>query len=203
MNPTNNTNLPDFIRKHRILAIVTFFFILIIFIVIIWIIINSSSKNTGPEPESSPYPYFENRYLLEFSIGQTLSTDVMNDVGNIIISDEEISSAPSDNSTSNNTLNTYTITLNEESFEDLSSDKSISYKVTLDVSEDRKYILYVFTDYTMENFLAVALDRIDNNDISDHTIIYANNDEAKHNAQVLINSIQLNTPILDEKSLST
>lgn len=203
MNPTNNTNLPDFIRKHRILAIVTFFFILIIFIVIIWIIINSSSKNTGPEPESSPYPYFENRYLLEFSIGQTLSTDVMNDVGNIIISDEEISSAPSDNSTSNNTLNTYTITLNEESFEDLSNDKSISYKITLDVSDDRRYILYIFTDYTMENFLAIALDRIDNSDISDHTIIYANNDEAKHNAQVLINSIQLNTPILDEKSLST
>ena len=164
---------------------------------------SGSSKNTGPEPESSPYTYFENRYLLEFSIGQTLSTDVLNDVGNIIISDEEISSAPSDNSTSNNTLITYTITLNEESFEDLSSDKSISYKVTLDVSDDRKYILYVFTDYTMENFLAVALDRIDNNDISDHTIIYANNDEAKHNAQVLINSIQLNTPILDEKSLST
>ena len=175
-NPSQTTkppfNIHDFIKEHKTLSLIMFLVAaILIFVVIILIIDHTIPK--PEEPEISPYPFFEHRYLLDYSLGQAYTDEIFSNIGDTILSSESVSSAP----IANPTENTYTISLIESSFKILETTPNLIYKVNLQISDERTYILYVYL--SGENDLMIAaLDRTDSGSTPDHVFVYTGNGES-------------------------
>lgn len=83
-------DIHEFVRNHKTLSIFLILGAVLLFSAIIILIFSRTPKTE--EPENSPYPYFEHRYLLDYSLGQAITNPVFSDIGDTILSPEEISS---------------------------------------------------------------------------------------------------------------
>ncbi len=174
--PRNNksNNIHDFIRSHRTLStIIAILGPILIIVVIVIIFINANRETELPPlvPEVAPIPSFQHRYLLNYTLGNTPATQAFADLGNTIVSAEELASAPSPSTDPHD--NTYIIDLIEDTFTMLRDQPRTTYKVNIEVSDGRTYDLYLRIDptYGSECFV-VILDRTDLPSATDYAFIY-------------------------------
>lgn len=163
--------IQDFIRSHKALSLFLAIGSVALIIGIIILMFFNALRGSEPEtfaPEIAPIPAFEHRYLLNYTLGSIPATQVFIDLGNTIVSPEELDSAPSSNST-----NTYTTDLVEDSFTTLRNQPNTTYKVDTKVSDGRTYTLYYRIDPD-SNYIAVVLDRTDLSSGTDYIYIYTN-----------------------------
>lgn len=189
--PSPKFDIHEFIRNHKILSI----FILlgsIFFLTAVIVLIFSRTPKTE-EPETAPYPYFEHRYLLDYSLGQSITNTIFSSIGDTMLSPEEISSAPIVNPNEN----AYTVSFDEASFKVLKDQPGQVYKVNLNLSDQRTYALYIYTDQDW-NYIVVVLDRTDSSNIADHIYIYTlEGEEDKYSQEInsWLKQFNLTTPI--------
>lgn len=189
---SNNQKLPpsqkiaDFIRKHRALSLIII--LLVIFIPLGFIILTISSLITPtvePEdirqPEVAPLPYveYQDREKFEELIGDKLSIEILAEVSNIIVTDNEIISAPSPLEVAADTAPVYTISIKEAPFTPPADEKYLFMKFLVTIDDGREYTLWFRTDqdYAAE-YVVVVLDRLDSKDIPDYILEYINEDDA-------------------------
>lgn len=176
----------------------------IVILLIIVLAFFRHDESVNQEPETAPIPAFEHRYLVESSIGQRLSDSVFSDIGNIIIDDKELASAP--NTSSSETDNIYEVNLSEDSYRILNKEQSIpTYKIDLEVSDGRAYTLQIRTDN--KSYMITTLDRTDNESIPDHVFIRTDEEgKAKETIDKLATqwaeSLELNNPQFSNASFS-
>lgn len=179
---SNNTQLPsnhyqnnkqqdvhDFIRTHKSSIIILFLADIFILAAAIIALI-ASNKPQEKVPEIAPIPYYEHRYLLDYTISRSLVDGLFSDISKDILSPEEIASAPQENPTNN----TYTISLDEDSFISLKQEPKYTYKTNLSLSDGRSYVLYVRIDQDYgQKYMVAVLNRTGSSS-SDHIYIYIN-----------------------------
>jgi len=174
-NTTNtpNYNFADFVRKHRILAVV----IIIVIVALLGILIlYFSQKSPAADPyanrvpEKAPIINIEHKYLIEYSTYEKLSKKIIYDISNVLIREDEIASAPQDNPDGNN----YIASVEEISYQvtDLNANTKV-YTMNLNLSDSRRYTLRIYFDSTYQKEAAVAvLTRLDQPDAKSYVITY-------------------------------
>lgn len=163
-------NIHDFIRTHKTLTVVLFFAGIFLLAAIVIILI-TSNKPRETVPETAPIPYYEHRYLLDYTINRSLIDDLFADISDAILSPEEIESAPQENPTNN----TYAISLDEDSFITLKDEPQYTYKTDLLLSDGRTYALYVRIDQDYgQEYMVGILNRTDTSSTASHIYIYLN-----------------------------
>lgn len=189
--PSPKFDIHEFIRNHKILSIVILLGTIFFFTAIIILILSRTPK--AEEPETAPYPYFEHRYLLDYSLGQSITNTIFSSIGDTMLNPEEISSAP----ITNPNENSYTVSFDEASFKVLKDQPGQVYKVNLNLSDQRTYALYIYTDQDW-NYIVVVLDRTDSSNIADHVYIYTiEGEEDKYSQEInsWLKQFNLTTPI--------
>ncbi len=178
-NDSENHDFHDKIRENprRTLAIIIGAIILIFTIIglVLYGIFNRYDDATDQIPETAPIPAFEHRYLLEGSLGLNLSNSAMLDIGNVIVNNEELNSAPHENT--NDVDNIYPVDLAEDSYRILDKNSSTpTYKIDLKTSDGRTYTFHARTDNS--TYMITVLDRTDNDTMPDHVFIYTNAEDS-------------------------
>ena len=184
-------DIHEFVRNHKTLSIFLILGAVLLFSAVIILILSRTPKTE--EPETSPYPYFEHRYLLDYSLGQAITNTVFSDIGDTILSPEEISSAPIINPNENS----YTVSFDEASFKILKDQPGQVYKVNLNLSDQRTYILYIYVNQDW-NYIVAVLDRTDSSNIADHIYIYTiEGEEDKYSQEInsWLKQFNLTTPV--------
>lgn len=209
---SHNTKSPDtfqdFIRSHKILFLIAVFLVFTLLIVLISFLLPKQTAEQQQTPEIAPIPVYDHRYLIDYSIGNNYSNDVFLDVSDVILSTDELASAPSSNS--NSVDNIYTITLDEDSFAKLNNQPDYTYKVNLDISDGRTYTLYIRIDQNFgQDYMVAVLDRTDLPSASDHIFVYTNpdnnedsNKSTKDTLTKWAKTFTLNNPIVTELDLN-
>lgn len=194
----------EFIKKHRVLAgLMLSFIIIIIFGIILFFLTQLKPEEQQQIPEVAPYPSFEHQYLIDSSIGSVLSNDALYDIGNIIISPTEISTAPALNTSDPENL--YIVDLQEESYRLLNDQLGHIYQMNAKISDSRTYEILICLDPNYgQEYMVIVLDRTDTNSATDFALIYTN-DTGKYATALnqWIESLHLNDPIVTISSLPT
>lgn len=187
----------------------TFIIIVIIASVILMNVLpKSASEQADHLPDESdlnePGVYFENRYLLDYTVGKIHDTEVLNNIEEFIM--EEISSAPSRNvPIKGERENLIKGVIEEEGFKKLNNQPKYTYFFYFNTSDSRKYTIYVRTDenYGREYVVTVII-RNDQNASSDRIYINTNNEAAYKQAIVdWANTLGTKSPKTIVKSLES
>ncbi|MBR3323864.1 hypothetical protein IKG16_03215 [Candidatus Saccharibacteria bacterium] len=149
-------------RKKLIIPVsIAFGFVFIIIITSI-ILMQIFPKNDRTDADLTSPKYialFENRYQLDYSIGEESSTKSLTNIGKIIISNEELSSATKP-ITPNEKENAYlTSTIEETSFKTIPNlNNDHAYDFNLNISDGRSYHIVIRTDQTFgDNYIATFI----------------------------------------------
>lgn len=194
-NPkTIQDKLRDFAQKHRTLSIIIVitFTILILAGIILFI---ESKLPPKIEHEIAPSTAFENRYLIEYSIGRANSIQTFADLNSVVLEPDAISSAPNLNEFNNNENTTFVCTLVESSYQKLSTPE-YTYRININVSDGRTYTVTVrlSPDYG-SSYLVIIADRTDSDSATDYAFIHTSNTEQyTEELTEWIKSFNLNTP---------
>lgn len=168
VNQNQSSNFSNFLEQHRLLAILIAIGVFTLFIAII-IIISTSNTTPKQEPEEAPYITFENAQILEHPIYKTLDNEILFNLNLILVNSDELTSAPTDNSGSQNHI----VTFIQQSLVTQKVENGELYTINLDVSDGRQYLLKLLVNYEYHNEYAVAvLDRIDQPNTQDYVIAF-------------------------------
>lgn len=182
--PPFSARLSDFIHKHRVLSL-----IIVLFMIfgLVGIVILAASSFFTPEtkwvegPEVAPIPYikYQDRERFNGLLGDTLSTEILTEVNDIIVSNNEINSAPSPLEIPDGAVPVYTISIKEAPFTPPTGEKYLFMKFLVTVDDGREYTLWFRTDqdYAAE-YVVVVLDRLDSKDTPDYVLEFVNEDDA-------------------------
>lgn len=167
----SNNNFSNFFEQHRLAAILLAIGALTLFVAII-IILFTSNKDPQQEPEDAPYITFENEQVLEHPIYETLDDEILFNLNLILINNDEIASAPTNNSHGQN----YIATFVQKSLTTQETENGELYTINLSISDGRQYLLKVLINNEYHNEYAVAvLDRTDKPDARDYVISFTSN----------------------------
>ncbi len=198
-NPTNGRTfqdkLRDFLHTHPVVSfIVIIAFIVSIFTLVILLVEANTPKSE--EPETAPATYFENRYLLNYSIGNSNSNQTYTNLNSVILDQDSIASAPHENTFYDK--NTFACVLVESSYKKLPN-PAYTYHMNLDVSDGRTYTLTIRLspdDYGYSYMVTIA-DRTDSDTAADYVFINTDNfDQYSSELNAWIDSFNLNSPIV-------
>lgn len=194
-NPqTIQDKLRDFVQKHRTLSIIIVIVFAILFFAGIILFIESKLP-PKIEPEIAPSTSFDNRYLIEYSIGRSNSTQTFADLNSVILEPDAISSAPNLNAFNNNENTTFACTLVESSYKKLPTPE-YTYSMDINVSDGRTYTLTVrlSPDYG-SSYMVVIANRTDSDSATDYAFIHTNNtEEYTEELTNWINTFNLTSP---------
>lgn len=161
-------NFSDFLEQHRLFAILIAISIFTLLIAVI-IIIFTSNTEPKQEPEEAPYITFENEQILEHPIYKELDDEILFNLNLILADNDEIASAPTDNSGNQN----HVVTFIQKSLTTKKIENGELYTINLDVSDGRQYLLKLLISYEYHNEYAVAvLDRIEQPNARDYVIAF-------------------------------
>lgn len=181
--PAFKAKLADFVQKHKVLSLIIIAVIIFVPLGFIVMALSSSLNQTTDLvegqtiPEDAPIPFFENRDLIEFYIGDELSTEILSTIGDIITNPDEIASAPSKNVTENDSP-TYTIIAEQVPFDTPANEEYTFFHFTLKVSDGRKYSFWFRTnqDFATE-YVVSTINRTDLKDRPSYIFYYVENDD--------------------------
>jgi len=159
IEPANsNHGFQDFLRQHRIIAtlMIVGFVALSIALVVFLFFRNANPEDSYREPENAPYATFEHEYLIEYPAQESLSEEILFELRLIILSADEIASAPTNNSGEQQ----YVISIDEDSYQvsDINNiENSELYTMNLNISDGRKYVLQLLINNTYHEEYAFAI----------------------------------------------
>lgn len=135
-------------RLFIIISPIILFFVIILIISAIFLIIQSKkpSQTDVGTIEHQNIAIFENRYQLDYSIGEENASRTFDNINKIITDQNEIDSAPNKITPNNNSNTYYTSTLEETSFKLLSQNNGYTYSFNLDINDGRHYQVTIKTD---------------------------------------------------------
>lgn len=157
----------DFIQKHRLLLLILSIIICSILITLFFIML-STPKDTEREIEDPPYITTQTNYLTEIPF---IGNDAFFNLSIILLSVDELESAPLNNPEGNN----YIVSITNKSYDTINNDNIAFYVMDIDISDGRKYLLKILFSVEYNNEYAVMiLDRTDRPE-KDYVITFTNN----------------------------
>lgn len=181
------------IGKRNFIILTSLFFIIIIVVIIIVVTINTSNQAKRINTTANSHTY-----LIEYTIGETLSSQIISDLESVVLDENEIKTAPSKNTAPQNIdrYYFYNIVFDENSLKTISTRPDKIYKLTANISDNRIYELtYRIDENYGNNYLVVAINRIDEKAGNDFAFIHTNNtNEYKDLLTNYINKLNLNSP---------
>ena len=196
-------NLKQFIErigKRNFIILSSLFFVIIIIIIIIIITINTSNQAKKINTTANSHTY-----LIEYTIGETLSSQIISDLEAVVLDENEIKTAPSKNTAPQNIdrYYFYNIVFDENSLKTISTKPDKVYKLTANISDNRIYeLIYRIDENYGNNYLVVAINRIDEKAGNDFAYIHTNNTEKYQTILTnYINTLELNNPNIKIASL--
>ena len=167
--------------KHPLAALITLLILgsLILFGLIFFLIPKPSGvdidDSAGTEVlENSTY--FTNYFFIEDYIGSKNQHIIFDNISSFILSQSELDSAPSKNTSTTETDNIYTVDTDINSYHELSPYPTISLDLT--ISDQRKYKLYLYTDKDFsEKYIATAI----KNTLTGKSALYINSKTESYN----------------------
>jgi|GEM_PF-4481758 len=204
----NYGNLLKNPRAKKFIILLGVFIAGIIVISIIFMVFRtkmvSEEVNHGPDDsDNQPAVYFENRYLLDYTIGKIHDSELLSNLEEFVL--EESNTAPEKNTPKEGEAdNIITGTIEEEGFKKLSNQPKYTYQFFFNTSDGRKYTIYARTDENYgKDFLITVIDRTDKNATSDRIYINTNDEPSfKTNLTNWGNSFNLTSPKVIVKSLT-
>ena len=177
--------------------------IIFIFISLRTKMVSEQSKHGPDDDDNKPAIYFENRYLLDYTIGKIHDSELLTNIEEFVL--EESNTAPEKNTPKKGLAdNVITGTIEEDGFKKLNNQPKYTYRFSFNTSDGRNYIIYARTDENYgKYYLITIIDRTDKNASSDR--IYINtNDENTYKTDLLnwSNTFKLNDPKVIIKSLA-
>ncbi len=157
------------------------------------IIILILSRTPKPKNQKLPLSIFRTSLFTRLFSRPSHHQHSFSDIGDTILSPEEISSAPIINPNENS----YTVSFDEASFKILKDQPGQVYKVNLNLSDQRTYILYIYVNQDW-NYIVAVLDRTDSSNIADHIYIYTiEGEEDKYSQEInsWLKQFNLATPV--------
>lgn len=151
-------------RRIIIACIVGFVVILLISITGVFVYYNSidsAGDNDGPSNEIyENSAVFENRPIINAAIGSPATSVILDNVANFIFSEVEMATAKHENTANYEMPNYYNVKINNDL---LSYNSNYIYKVSIEVSDGRRYELSFRTDdkYGYENYIMMAMKNLD------------------------------------------
>ena len=199
MNFSDNLKaLIDRLSKKKFFIILASIIIVLILIIVI-ITINLTNKVKKINTTSNIHTY-----LLEYTIGERLSNQIISDLESVVLDENEVKTAPSKNTATQNidVYNFINIVFDEGSLKTISTKPDKIYKLTANTSDGRSYELtYRIDENYGNNYLAVAIDRKDEKAGNDFAFIHTNNENKyKSTLTEYINTLNLNN--VDIKTVS-
>ncbi|MBQ3441357.1 hypothetical protein IJG27_03575 [Candidatus Saccharibacteria bacterium] len=120
--------------------------------------------------------YFTNYFFIEDYIGSKNQHIIFDNISSFILSQSELDSAPSKNTSTTETNNIYTVDTDINSYHELSPYPTISLDLT--ISDQRKYKLYLYTDKDFsEKYIATAI----KNTLTEKSALYINSKTESYN----------------------
>lgn len=120
--------------------------------------------------------YFTNYFFIEDYIGSKNQHIIFDNISSFILSQSELDSAPSKNTSTTETNNIYTVDTDINSYHELSPYPTISLDLT--ISDQRKYKLYLYTDKDFsEKYIATAI----KNTLTGKSALYINSKTESYN----------------------
>lgn len=120
--------------------------------------------------------YFTNYFFIEDYIGSKNQHIIFDNISSFILSQSELDSAPSKNTSTTETDNIYTVDTDINSYHELSPYPTISLDLT--ISDQRKYKLYLYTDKDFsEKYIATAI----KNTLTGKSALYINSKTESYN----------------------
>ena len=170
--PSSNRKptIQEYFNEHRLLAIILLIISFTVMVAIIGLIIwLSRPEEIQQEPEDAPYITYVNDYLVNDPF---IGSQLLLYVNLILTSNEEMSTAPTDNN--HNANHIVTFDQNSYAVSDLNATESLS-SIDINVSDGRKYTLRLLIDMKFDDESAVAiLDRVDSVATQDYIITFTN-----------------------------
>lgn len=206
-NHSNNKRyeFQDFIRKHRLLALVVIIGSVLLFATIVVLGISSFlNKDSQPangqlEPENAPYITFEHEYLIEFQVPETLAEEINFQLRLVLLSADELNTA-----TINSDNQEIIASIDEDSWSiNDSSDTTNVTSMDIDLTDGRTYNLtLLFDDTYQDEYAIVVLKPLSSSDTHDYVITFTSN-TTEYYEKVIENAISNNddTPEYSESSL--